>query len=236
MLDFSEDLDFYFIQILKRKSKGNPEMTKPCQIIRDFYIKSKEDLINQKDEIIKVCQENNARAYIRLNKRNMQTCTVATYKEFVERALTQILLDSENDNDVVYNVDNGVFLNNIFSGIGYLQGRVNSNINLNIYGELKHIFAKVAGSHSAANTNKKWVIDIDSHDTHFVAKVIELIQEIQSKEQKRQYKVLGVVPSENGCHIISNSFNSKEFEKEFLSRFGYKIDYGKDAPTNLYIP
>lgn len=63
---------FYFLQIVQRKKDGN-EMSKGnngARLIKAYYIKSIEQLYEKKAEIVKLCEHNNARAYIHLNERS----------------------------------------------------------------------------------------------------------------------------------------------------------------------
>ncbi len=70
ILNFSDPEDkFYFIQIFKRR-KDNPGMKKDMIVLKSFYIHTKEKLIEKFEEIKKICDDNNARAYIRLNRRS----------------------------------------------------------------------------------------------------------------------------------------------------------------------
>ena len=72
ILDFSDSDKFYFIQILKRK-KDNPELEKNTKVIDSFYIYSESQFNSVSSKIIDLCDRNNARAYIRLNRRSDKT-------------------------------------------------------------------------------------------------------------------------------------------------------------------
>lgn len=61
--------DFYFLEIIKRR-KENPDLTNGERIIRDFTISSEQEYDSLRDKICSLCIENNARAYLRLNRRN----------------------------------------------------------------------------------------------------------------------------------------------------------------------
>lgn len=71
MLKLEHELEedyFYFIQIIQRK-KENPGLCSSNRIIRSYNISSLEKFDKNKDEIIKLCETFNARAYIHLNRR-----------------------------------------------------------------------------------------------------------------------------------------------------------------------
>jgi hypothetical protein len=69
LLDFSDSDKFYFIQIFKRR-KDNPELEKNTKVIDSFYVYSESQFDSLSSKIINLCRQNNARAYIRLNRRS----------------------------------------------------------------------------------------------------------------------------------------------------------------------
>jgi hypothetical protein len=69
LLDFSDSDKFYFIQIFKRR-KDNPELDKNNKVIDSFYVYSESQFNSLSSKIIDICDRNNARAYIRLNRRS----------------------------------------------------------------------------------------------------------------------------------------------------------------------
>jgi hypothetical protein len=70
LLNFENSDDkFYFIQIYKRR-KDNPEMLKDMEVLNNFYIYTEGQLYMKFPQIQKICDDNNARAYIRLNRRS----------------------------------------------------------------------------------------------------------------------------------------------------------------------
>jgi len=82
MLSFKED-DFYFVQVIKRR-KDNPEMERGEIILKNYYINSIEQYIKVVPNIIKLCDMENARAYIRINKRNYKRLAHPMLKLVVE--------------------------------------------------------------------------------------------------------------------------------------------------------
>ena len=65
-LNFHNERSFYFVQILKRK-KENPEMKSYSLPIESFYIFSLEQFERVMPHIIEKCEQNRARAYIKMN-------------------------------------------------------------------------------------------------------------------------------------------------------------------------
>ena len=69
LLKFDDPDKFYFIQIYKRR-KDNPDMKRDMEVLDNFYIYSEEQMLNRFPRIKQICDTNNARAYIRLNRRS----------------------------------------------------------------------------------------------------------------------------------------------------------------------
>lgn len=83
LLDFDSDRVFYFINILKRR-KENPEMENGVRVIDNFYIYSIEDLEKYEKRIIEICEKNNARAYINVNKLDVERIAMFTMKKVAD--------------------------------------------------------------------------------------------------------------------------------------------------------
>ena len=89
LLKFNDHQDFYFLQLLLRKKDGNnvpAGSDNQRRLVRDYHITSTKMLDELKDDIIRHCNETNARAYIRLNKRNYKTIAMAYAQETLEKA------------------------------------------------------------------------------------------------------------------------------------------------------
>lgn len=71
LLNFENEDDFYYLQILQRK-KENPQLGNNSRVIKNYYITSAEYLLKHYEEIKKLCEVFNARASIRLNKRSFE--------------------------------------------------------------------------------------------------------------------------------------------------------------------
>lgn len=68
---FESTSDFYYVAILKRKA-DDPDATKSVKVVDQYCIYSKEELDKRKADIIKDCDSFNARAYIYVNRRNIE--------------------------------------------------------------------------------------------------------------------------------------------------------------------
>lgn len=71
LIEFDSEDDFYYLQILQRK-KENDLLTSNSRVIKNYYIKSTEYLVNRYDEIKSLCDNLNARACLRLNRRSFR--------------------------------------------------------------------------------------------------------------------------------------------------------------------
>lgn len=71
-MEFSNPDDFYFLQIIQRKKDGNEtgRGNNGARLIKAYYIRSTQHLLEKKNKIIELCKNNNARAYITVNKRS----------------------------------------------------------------------------------------------------------------------------------------------------------------------
>lgn len=78
-LDFSDPDKFYVIYIFKRR-KENPEMQQDVKTIKVYYINSRDNYYLLKENIIKRCEQNNARSYINLNRRSYRGVAFKTLK------------------------------------------------------------------------------------------------------------------------------------------------------------
>lgn len=100
LLKFENENEFYFVQILQRK-KENPELGRNNRLVKAYYIYSIEKLEKYKEEIIKMCEVFNARAYIHLNRRNSKQVGF----EMMELLATNLKL---NQTDFLGNLYNSV--------------------------------------------------------------------------------------------------------------------------------
>jgi hypothetical protein len=77
MLKFDNPDYFYFIQIYRRR-KDNPDQSKDMILIDNFFIYSYDEFDKKSSAIMNLCISNNARAYIRLNRRSSKQIALKT--------------------------------------------------------------------------------------------------------------------------------------------------------------
>lgn len=80
LLAFENPNAMYHIQILKRR-KDNPDLSKSVKKLRSYYIRSLDDLEKCHESIIRECTENNARAYIDLNVKDVEKVALLVLKK-----------------------------------------------------------------------------------------------------------------------------------------------------------
>lgn len=88
LLKFESPDDFYHLQILKRK-KENPELGSNSYVVKTYYIKSVEYLEKKRNEIINLCEFNNARACINLNRRSFERLAFHMLKKVTDQIMNK---------------------------------------------------------------------------------------------------------------------------------------------------
>lgn len=77
LLQFDNPGDCYFVQFLKRK-KDNPEMNRNMVNVDNLFIYSLKEYRDMESRIIDIATMHNARAYIRVNRRNTEKLALQT--------------------------------------------------------------------------------------------------------------------------------------------------------------
>jgi hypothetical protein len=94
------------------------------------------------------------------------------------------------------------------------------------YISVRKSYITVCGQFSS-DTDKKWIIDIDTKDDLFIKKISEYISNIYPVEDR----IKSLIPTKNGFHLITKPFNVMEFKNTFP-----ELEIHKDNPTILFIP
>lgn len=97
------------------------------------------------------------------------------------------------------------------------------------YKSIRTIYDSCYGQSSNNLLKKIWLIDIDVKAYDHVKEVIELIDFDLQPEGR---KMVDVIPTLNGYHVLSHPFDIMTFLKEFPQY--HKEDIKKDNPTLLY--
>jgi len=181
-LKFESSDDFYYLQILQRK-KENPQIGSNSRVIKNYYIRSVDELLKKKDEIVGLCSYFNARASMRLNKRS--------FRKVAFKAMVNIANSMSNQE----------------------------------YEFIKASYDRACGlGHNANKKDKTWILDIDDMAE------LEPVKKWLEDNKPFGWRYYVEIPSKSGMHLITNSFDLREFSKVFPG-----LDVHKDNPTNLLI-
>lgn len=89
---------------------------------------------------------------------------------------------------------------------------------------LSKLYNTVCGQ--AKGKDKTWLIDIDIKDELYLRQISSDIAMLEPFGDK----VIETIPSKSGFHLITRSFNSKDFGKIYPD-----VEIHRNNPTNLYI-
>lgn len=188
LLTFDSEDTFYHVQVMQRK-KDHPHLTgnNDNRTVKTYYIKSKEQLDLEMDEMILLANYHNARVGINLNKRSFKALAFNTLKKMTDQILNED------------------------------------------YKAVRRAYNSVCGSINN-DKDKKWIIDIDTKDEFFLECVGSYIEECDPII-KDSSKIIVLLETKNGFHLITSPFNVEQFKKKYST-----IDIQKNNPTCLYIP
>ena len=82
--------DFWFGQIIKRK-KDNPLMDRSERIIKSYNFSNHDKLLDRMDEIMSICEYNNARFYLNPNIRNIKLCNIRLIQSLMQSIAYHLL-------------------------------------------------------------------------------------------------------------------------------------------------
>ena len=110
----------------------------------------------------------------------------------------------------------------------------------NTYDEINSVIGRYPEGHKG---DKTWLVDIDDHKpgSEKVKRVLDIIRKCEPVDEEDNgelpKKVVAIVPTRSGSHIISKPFNLERFNqlKKGLPDDG-EVAVLKDNPTILYCP
>ena len=94
----------------------------------------------------------------------------------------------------------------------------------------QHVFDSVVGQ--IKTQEKRWIVDIDSKEEKALLKIQHIVNGVRPYSDEP--KVIKVIPTKSGYHLITQRFDVMEFKKYFLG--GDVPDIQKKNPTLLYYP
>lgn len=206
LLNFENKGDFYMLYVFKRKKdqpEGEKDNHQSVRTIKTYCIESIEYLEKRYNEIKQLCEMFQARAYIHVQKQNHKDVSLNMMV-----ALAQRIQDGNH--------------------------------------KQKGLFDSVVGQ--IKTHEKRWIVDIDSKNELYLHEVMNHINnhcgpfvnqsEIHTHTSagvvvsyERVPKVIKMIPTKNGFHLITEKFDVMEFKKRYP-----EIDIQKKNPTLLYLP
>lgn len=97
-----------------------------------------------------------------------------------------------------------------------------------------HIFDSAAGQCGATH-DKKWIVDLDEKYAEFdFGNYVGILTKCIDKCLPEGRKVLDIIPTLNGIHLITKPFNINEFREKLEERGIHCPDIHKNNPTLLY--
>lgn len=76
-----------------------------------------------------------------------------------------------------------------------------------------------------------WIVDVDSKDSEYLAKITDIVNKCRGAEE---FKVKYQIPTLNGYHLITIGFDINQFKQELAINQLDNVDIQKDNPTLLY--
>jgi hypothetical protein len=80
---------------------------------------------------------------------------------------------------------------------------------------------------------KRWIVDVDTKDETKIKNIIKILNRVHPQDVGE--KIETIIPTKNGCHLITKKFNVMEFQ-HVVSVLGIVPDIQKKNPTLLYLP
>ena len=89
----------------------------------------------------------------------------------------------------------------------------------------QHVFDSIVGQ--IKTQEKRWIVDVDTKNIHD----LQNIQVTINRCKPEGPKIKSIIPTKNGYHLITDRFDSLEFQK-----IHHEIDIQRKNPTLLYFP
>lgn len=212
-LDFSDPGKFYLALVVKRK-KDNPEMDRSEQIIKNYMIPSMDKLDRIMPEMETLCRTFNARVYLYINRRSFKN----TQKAMLKTLCDQICADSVSN------------LNHLFDSCAASSGCGDKFWIIDVD---MPAMPEVCSSDSYMRL-----------ESEIKMKLFDSLNNTKPELPEGESRVKLVVPSKSGFHMVTKPFDTREWEQIKNSvlalerKYCVEIDLElkKDAMVNLIYP
>lgn len=212
-MDFSDPGKFYLALVVRRK-KDNPDMDRSEQIIKNYMVPSLEKLEYVREEMETLCRVFNARVYLYINRRSFKN----TQKAMAKVLIDQICAESVGN------------LNHLFDSCAAAHGCGDRYWIIDVD---MPAMPEVCSSDSYMRL-----------EGEIKMKLYDELEKLNPKTPDGESRIRLVVPSKNGFHMVTRPFDTREWERirnSVLSlerKYGAEIDLElkKDAMVNLILP
>lgn len=207
LLNFTNEGDFYYCLILKRKKdqpEGERDNHQSVRSIKTYCIESIDHLERRYDEIKQLCEMFKARAYIHIQKQNHFDVSLNMMV-----ALAQRIQDGNHKQKGLFDSVVGQLKTQEKRWIVDIDTKDDSVIS---------IVSGIINNHCRPFRTKSEI------HTHKLDGTIEITYDYIPK-------VITQIPTKNGVHLITERFDVVEFKKHFPD-----IDIVKKNPTLLFLP
>ena len=96
----------------------------------------------------------------------------------------------------------------------------------------KGLFDSVVGQ--IKTQEKRWIVDVDTKSQHIQNMVVNIIEGV--KPNDGDSKIITIIPTKNGVHLITKRFDVMEFGKQMKERGEEVPDIQRKNPTLLFFP
>ena len=97
------------------------------------------------------------------------------------------------------------------------------------FSAIRKVVDEMAGQYNADGIQKRWIVDIDTKDDRYINDVAETVCACPPEEPAN--KIIDVIPTKNGVHLLTSPFNLQEFRKTYPEK---ELAVQKNNPTLLY--
>lgn len=95
------------------------------------------------------------------------------------------------------------------------------------YHSIRSLFESACGQTGACDKNKTWIVDVDTNSEDELLDIIGVLAQCEPIDVD---KVVAIIPTPHGKHIITKPFNKKTFSEIYRK----PIDIHDGTPTVLY--
>lgn len=228
LIHLDNEGDVLFVEVIQR---GKDVGKTGERLIKDYHIHSVDQLLDKKEEIVTMCNAFHARAYIRLNRCNIDVANTIAVGEVIRRDVqrrTAILNGNKPPKIVSLVKVYGSILGSLTQKAG---DGINDDGNMDAAVEPK--------------ATRKWIVDVDAPEDgttleERIAAWEKVINEqcsplVDKKGNPVGSKIIARIPSKSGMHLVTKPFNKCDFGNIIGTDTNGDSFIKSSGITNLYI-